>query len=361
MRNYDHIEGFIDYANKDEWKKYIENYVVPLWRDAWLLKEYFEEIRGEFDNLPFSEIIEEEKPLLLGGIVPNRDGIYTRNSLAKFYAKLLGLKLKDIQSWILQSKAGEALTEINVEVVETEFIKFVKNVFALLDYGLQYQTSITDFKEPELNYVELKKNPNRLKEIIKNFYQGILNIALNYNYGTFFLCSINQMTYKYMKEAYPRINNCLDFLMREFGLTEFNWNNPIKPDSKTFKEYTIYCFPEYNPNNKGKSFGGSVCVLNETIWKSFSYSTELKDALGILFTNVPNLKEEFKERAKSRLPEKYHSWIYYKGITASESSVNVDEGNKTIMDMIDENSPYLFTNLIKIGYLSDNSLNFDFV
>ena len=358
MRNYDNIEGFIDYTREDEWKRYIESYVIPLWKYSWILKEYWEELRNEFGALPFDKIREGERPLFLGGIIQG-DEIYTRNSLAKFYAKFFGMKLKDIQSWILQSQTGEALTEINVEVVETEFIKFVKEVFNLLDYGLLHQRLVTDFKEPELDYEELKKNPNRVKEVIQNFYQGILNISLNYNYGTFFLCSINQITYRYMKAAYPRIDEVLDFLINEFGLTELKWNNPIKPEFKTFRDYTIYCFPEYNPNNKGKSFGGAICTLNETIWRMFSYSSEIKNTLGMLFGNIRNLKEEFRERIKSRLPERYYSWIYFKGISASERSyADAEAGSKTIMDMLDENSPFLFTNLIKIDYVSDTALSF---
>lgn len=103
MRNYDEIEGFIDYTKEEEWKRYIKTQVIPLWVKAWILKEYFEELRREFDGLPFSDFGEEEKLLLLGGVVQNRDVLYTRNSLATFYAKFFGLRLKDMQSWILQS------------------------------------------------------------------------------------------------------------------------------------------------------------------------------------------------------------------------------------------------------------------
>ncbi|MHA1721954.1 MAG: hypothetical protein ACTSXW_02650 [Candidatus Baldrarchaeia archaeon] len=41
-----------------------------------------------------------------------------------------------------------ALTEITVEVIETEFIKLVREIFNFLDYELQYQTLVSDFKEP---------------------------------------------------------------------------------------------------------------------------------------------------------------------------------------------------------------------
>jgi len=164
-----------------------------------------------------------------------------------------------------------------------------------------------------------------------------------------------------MKAAYPGIDDALDFLRNEFGLTELEWGNPIEPDSNTFKDYTIYCFPEYNPRSKGKSFGGSICAVNEMIWGTFvSYST-VKDTFEMSFGNVPNLKEEFKEKIKSRIPERHHQRIYYKGITASENHANVQEGNKTIMDMLDENSPCLFTNQIKIDYISDEALSFSSV
>ena len=159
MKTYDEVEGFIDYTNKEEWKSYVTNSVISLWRITWVIKEYFEEIKREFDNLPLSEVKKEDIPLLLGGIRPLSDEIYLRNSLAKFYLKFFGLRLKDIQSWILQQQHGETLTEITVEVTETEFIKLVREIFNLLDYALQYQTLVSDYKEPQLNYEEIKRNP----------------------------------------------------------------------------------------------------------------------------------------------------------------------------------------------------------
>jgi|Deesub1362A_J573_1020465.scaffolds.fasta_scaffold01444_9 hypothetical protein len=358
MKTYDEIEGFIDYTNKGEWENYIRSTIIPLWKLSWILKEYFEEIKREFDNLPLSEVKEEDKLLLLGGIRPSSEEIYSRNSLAKFYLKFFGLRLKDLQSWILQQQHGETLTEIVVEVVEAEFIKLVKDVFNLLDYALQYQSLVSDFEEPQFNYEELKRNPEKIKELIKDWYQALLNITLNYNYVTFFLCSINQVTYKCMKAAYPRIDQILEFLQNEFGLMELDWNNPINPETQTFRDYTIYCFPEYNPRKLGKSFGGAICKLNELLWNKFSYSSEIKETLNMLFSEVPNLKEEFRERVKSQLPEKYHSWIYFKGITASESSSKIEESGKTLMEMLDENVLWLFTSLIKIDYVYDNGFSF---
>ena len=358
MKTYDEIEGFIDYTNKGEWKNYIENFVIPLWKFSWLLKEYFEELKREFDNLPLSEVKEEDKPLLLGGIRPVSEEIYSRDSLAKFYLRFFGVRLKDLQSWILQQQHGETLTEITIEVVETEFIKLVKEIFDILDYALQHQTLVSNFEEPQLSYEKLKRNPEKVKELIKEWYQALLNLSVNHNYGTFFICSINQVTYRFMKSAYPRIDQIFDFLQNEFGLIELDWNNPINPETQTFKDYTIYCFPEYNPRKRGKSLGGAIVKLNELLWNKFSYSSEVKETLSMLFGEVQNLKEEFRERVKSQLPEKYYSWIYFKGITASESSSRIEESGKTLMEMLDENMPWLFTSLIKIDYVYDNGFSF---
>ncbi|MHC1629530.1 MAG: hypothetical protein ACXQTG_01060, partial [Methanoculleaceae archaeon] len=175
MRTYDDIEGFIDYINRKEWERYIAESVIPLWKITWVIKEYFEDLKGEFDNLQLSEVREEDRPLLLGGIRPSNDEMYSRNSLAKFYLKFFGLRLKDLQSWIHQEQYGDTLTEVTAEVIETEFIKLVRDIFNLIDYALQYQTLVSDFEESELNYEELKRNPQKVKELIKEFYQTLLN------------------------------------------------------------------------------------------------------------------------------------------------------------------------------------------
>ncbi len=357
MKTYDDLKEFIDYTNKEEWEAYIRDTILPLWRFSWVLKEYFEELRMEFDNLPFSEV-KDDKPLLLGGVKPLSEEIYSKNSLAKFYLKFFGLKLKDLKSWILQRQYGETLIEPIVEVHETEFIRFVKSVFNLLDRALQCQSLISDFEEPQFNYEELKRNPEKVKELIKDWYQALLNTTLNYSYGSFFLCSINQVTYKYMKAAYPRIDQILEFLQTEFGLIELDWNNPINPESQLFKDYTIYCFPEYNPRKPGESFGGAICKLNELLWYAFSYSLEIRETLSMLFGNVPNLREEFMGKVRSQLPERYHTQIFFRGIIASEHRSEIESSGKTLMEMLDENMPWLFTSLIKISYVYDDGFYF---
>jgi len=367
INNYDDLKDFIDYTNKEEWKSYIKNYVIPLWENALILKEFYDDLKNEFQDILLSDIEEENLPILLGGVIPTREEVYRRNSLAKFYNRFFGLKISDLQSWIL----GGELTGIQLKIVieETDFIRFIKDIFKWSDRAIHYQT-LVEFTEPEINYKEIKKDPNKLKGLIENFYQYVLNISVNYNYYTFFLWSIKQIPYKFMKEAYPRIDQVLDFLEIEFGLQQLKWKIPFAEDSTFYKYYTIWCWPEYNTQSdkggwckpeysQGKSFGGSICVLNEKIWEYLTkgyYPTNLEKLFNEYFTVFPNLKEEYKNKVKDRLEGKIYSYIYYRGITAAEDRSRVGETNLTIMQMIDEISPYLFTGLAKIVYVGDDHI-----
>jgi len=367
MSNYDLLEGFIDYVNKEEWKDYIKSYVIPLWKNALILKEFSENLKGEFQNALLQDITEGDYPLLLGGVVPRREEVYRRNSLAKFYNKFFGLKLSDLQSWVL---GGELTgTQLKVTVEETAFTRFVSDVFKWSDRAVRYQT-LVGYTEPEVDYRGLKEDPYKLKELIRDFYQSVLSISVNHNYHTFFLWSIKQIPYRFMKEAYPRIEQIINFLEIEFGLTQLKWKTPFSEDSNFYKDYTIWCWPEYNTQSdrgawcgpeysQGESFGGSMCALNETIWKHLAKgysSTELEKIVLDYFTIFPNLKEEYVSRVKDRLAGKVYPYIYYRGVTAAEDRSRVGESNLTIMQMLDEISPYLFTGLAKIAYVGDDYL-----
>ncbi len=365
MSNYDMLEGFIDYTSRGEWKRYIEDQVIPLWRSALILKEFSEGLKSEYQNVPLNDLDEKDLPLLLGGVIPRREEVYRRNSLAKFYNRFFGLKLSDLQSWVL----GGELTGVQLKVLveETAFTRFVNDAFRWLDRAVRYQT-LVDYTEPEVKYNELKKDPSKIKELIREFYESILSISVNYNYYTFFLWSIKQIPYKFMKLAYPRIDQVLEFLEVEFGLTRFRWNNPFNEDSSLYNDYTIWCWPEYNTRSdkggwcgpeysQGASFGGSICALNETIWKHMAkgYSpTDLENIIKDYFNIFPVLKDEYIDRVKDRVTGRVHSYIYYRGITAAESRSQVGETNMTLMQMLDEVSPYLFTGLAKITYVGED-------
>jgi len=174
-----------------------------------------------------------------------------------------------------------------------------------------------------------------------------------------------------MKAAYPRIDEALDFLTNEFGLTELKWNNPIKPESKTFRDYTIYCFPEYDPNNNEKSFGGAICRLNDAIWwwftpnKAYPHNTNrFIEALSMLFGTIPDLKGEFKERVRGRTPEIYFDNVHYnESLIADARKMHIEKGyiercNEPLLDILDENLPHLFLNMLELSEVRENYIDF---
>lgn len=352
MRNYEDIDEFFDYTNKDEWIQYLKNDIYSLWQNSYILKEYFEVLKQDFNEVNFSDIKEEDKQLLLGGVITQREEIYTKNSLSKFYKNFFGLSIEDLSSWIAQESYQEKLIDIKIIIQETEFIEFLNQVFLRLDNCITLQNLVPIPNYPKLNYEELKNEPNKVKDLITNFIQSTLDISINYNYKTFFLCSINQITRRYLEKAYPNFSQILNLMQGEFGLTEFLWNNPINNiESQIYKDYTIFCFPEYNLNNIGASFGGAICSLNELIWEYFD-SARFTEILNILFRKVPNLKENYKNRVKNQLPEVFYNDVSY-------SKIMVRDSDKTIMEILDVNSAYLFANIKKFRVAREGNIFFE--
>lgn len=352
------LEGFIDYANKDAWKDYIESYVVPLWRFSLILKEFSENLKKEFNNVPLRDISDKDLPLILGGVAPG-DDVYKRNSLAKFYSRFFGLKASDLRSWIV----GGDHVRVSAVVEETAFTRFVGEVFRWVDRALQSQ-GLVGYAVPDIDYEGLKRDPGRVFGLVKEFYQSVLAISANYNYYTFFLWSIKQIPYRFMKAAYPRIDQVLDFLREEFGLTIFRLNIPLNESSNLYKDYTIWCWPEYNippegvgsvtpENSRERSFGGSICILNKIIWKYLARGTDLEKIMREYFTLFPYLREEYVNKVKGRLVGRPYNVIYFRGILAAETADKLNNTNLTIMDAIDEISPYLFTGLAEIAIVNN--------
>jgi len=218
----------VDYVDKEEWRKYLEEQLIPFWSYTLRLKDFCEDLKSAFQNIPLGEVSEQDSALVLGGVVPRREEVYRRNSLARFYSNFFGLKLSDLQSWLLGGSVME--TELKIIIEDTTFTRFVNHLFGWLDRAVRYQT-LVDYEEPFVEYTELKKQPEKLKVLVYNFYQAALGISVNYNYHTFFLWSLKNLPHKFMRQAYPRIGQIIDFLQQEFGLRELAWNNPFSEES----------------------------------------------------------------------------------------------------------------------------------
>lgn len=372
--NYDKLEGFIDYTSEEAWKGYIERDILPLWRSAKILDEYIDYLKTSFDGVTLDRLAQEDLPVFLGGVIPET-GEYKRNSLAKFYRELFGLKLEgDLGAWAKTS--GSTLKQPKVVSEENGVTNFIKSVFKWVNRAIANQTLVRGFDEPKPNYEELKRDPNKLKERVEDFYSSVLRVVANHNYYTFFLYSIRQLPYGYMRVAYPRIDQASDFLKNEFGLTRFNWEPPFKPDSDLYRDYTIWCWPEYNatipdsnyketyrsnPEEASKfSFGGSISALNQTIWKHFMKGSKLEGVFRDYFGDFPYLKEEYMGQIKNlsfnfekvsvriKSEDGATAKMFYRSPNGIERN---DNRNLTILEALSEVLPYLFAGLTDITWV----------
>jgi hypothetical protein len=95
----------LNYADRGKWKKFVEDYVIPLRDSADALVEYWNYLKEKIDSVPFNEIETEKdenfKKILIGGVKENGD--YSERSLALFYSKFFsagtsksfGIKMMD--------------------------------------------------------------------------------------------------------------------------------------------------------------------------------------------------------------------------------------------------------------------------
>lgn len=366
-RNYGQIDDFPSYTSKEEWEEYIKTTVVPLWESTWVIKEFHNRLQNEFDGRPFDTLSNTEKRLFLGGIEPRSDDPYRRRSIAAFYKALFGAQVTDLQSWILSNETGVE-ADVEIEVEESPFVEFAEKIHDCLTTALSAQYLYQDYLEPDVGFQNLLEQPDELRELVEECYQQILNFAVNNSYHTFFLWSLNQVPRHFLQQAYPDLEDRRALTQDEFGLMNLDWNNPIKRDSDIFDDYRILCYPEYNPNNQGNSFGGSICRANEIAWEYFHSRSkdQFRNALSQVFNMVPDLKEQYHDQVENRVTDVPDNWknrnftIYYKNLSAStEGRSNVEDSSESIMDLLDQAAPLLFLGLHKIGQVRDNRLNIE--
>ena len=289
------------YWSKEEWKKFVSDYVIPLRDSAEALVEYWNYLKEEIVGALFNEIETEKdenlKAILLGGV--KEDGGYSERSLALFYSKLFGVQLSNLQEHLISQREG-VTSQVTGAVEESEFMKFVRSISEETKVILEsaYQNGLTDAADSEtseIDFVEFIKEPEKVAELIKGFYNIALRITVNYNQHTLFLWTIRKITRKYLEAAYQELSEEEKFgaLKSIVGLEKYfepEIEEKTENDKKVKREYTIWHLPE-------KSFGGLVCRLNESFWGYFEKESFRGD-LEFLFAGVVDLKKDFKEKAE---------------------------------------------------------------
>ena len=254
------------------------------------------QLKKELDG-QIVENIKEKYPnivtVLVGGVKESEDGsyCYLERSISKFRKEIMGIVVSaDIFE---KYKINDPLTS-KIEVKDTDFISFVKNIKNQLEniIYLYDRNFIEDFHETELNLNDFFENPDLFLSLIKDFLQKLLNIMPNYNEESFKIWTLEMLTYRYIVKNYPEFKDEVKFkeFCEKFGYEKFFV--PEIENEKYRKEYTIYRFKE-------NSIGKLLRDLFLCVWNNYSIG-----CIGEFITPLPcNIKQEFLTMANEKLEE----------------------------------------------------------
>ncbi len=346
----------INYADKGEWKKFVEDYVVPLRESANTLDEYWNYLREHINNVPMEEIEKSEalKSILLGGVDEERN--YLDGSVAKFYNDFLGVSFSvKIPSGIVYSPPFH------------EFVAGIINkTKEVIDSVKTKGISVVDVKRREINYDGLLRNPEELVRLIEDFYNKCVKIIPNYNEYTLFTLNIRAIMESYFNVAFPWLLGKFDEVRELLGL-EQDFELPV--EDRRAGHYVIWGL-EWN------NLGSKIKELYEYIWE---INEELKDTLSQYFGGITDLKQEFLTSAKESIasmpyefvksydeipsPDPYkrnHKLIVERnGQIVDSSSPGLLKRDSNVFDFLDEISSLIFVGLVDIHTFSPRGKNAD--
>jgi len=350
----------INYADKEEWAKFIREYIIPLRDSAEFLVNYWEYLRRRMDGVYIDAMDEDYKSLVLGGV--SEEGAYLDGSVAKFYRDFFGVSLnvelpqyvsavkegltKGIMAVVSESLFVRFASEVATQTRKIEHIALSKEIIGIVEHPKE------DVRGEEFD--ALVRKPDEVIKLIEEFYNKCARITPNYNEHSLFILTIRTITRRYLEEAYPEFKEKFEELRSFFGLKPLF--TPKIEESEMKQKYTIWHLPE-------GSFGGEIKKLYEIVW---DYNSKLKELLSQYFAGIVDLKEEFFEMAKNSvisseivdvekllsyqsrldvenpLQVKYEDFPYDRSLLLPKRPVPLTE-------VLDEVSPFLFAGLINVS------------
>jgi len=311
----------INYADKAEWRRFVNEYIVPLRYSAEVIVNRREYLRRKIDELGVSGIVDNFKMFFFG------------------------------------------------EVSESPFINFVSEV-AMQTKKIENIASSKGIIEEHSGAVEHEegdfvRKPEEVIKLVENFYNNCAKVTPNYNEHSLFILTIRTITRRYLEAAYPEFKERFEELRQFFGLEPLF--TPKLEDSETKQKYTIWHLPE-------GSFGGEIKKLYEIIW---DYNRKLKEYLSQYFDGIVDLKKEFFEMAKNSIPSS--EILNVNSLISHESRLDVSEPFRidfywdyqyrfklleverpiTLVEVLNEISPFLFAGLINIKSISEFYIEFE--
>ena len=236
------------YSGRSLWREFIKEYVIPLKELSEILIGYWKFLGDKINDKPVDELIEDEsiKAILLGGV--GEDGEYSERSLALFYKKFFGV-YTDVKAIVehlkLTPNAKGTIEKSMLISLAEEILKIINEIINLAQQNQILEDSCINMN---VNFEELINNPEKVATIIKEFYEHILKVTINYNQKTLFLWTIRKVTRGYLVTAYPEFKDEENFeeLRRTVGLERYfepEIKEKTEKDREIKRDYTIWYLP----------------------------------------------------------------------------------------------------------------------
>jgi len=282
---YDNIEGF-EYWNIEKWNEYIKEHILPLHKNIRILLELKEEL-NKYVGKSLGELDEKLRVFLIGGI--SEKGKYEDYALAKLIKLLTGIYVEPEEYAKKVEELGEyGLYETIIKSEESKFLKYIEKMYNFSNMVLS-KTNLEQYEiEPIDEYIN---NPEKILDVLADFYKLCVNFSAVCNYYTFFILSFNGVHYKYLATAYPKLKENFDGLKEYLGITTLV--SPNTNSDEFNRDYSILTF-------ENSSIGYGLFYTQVAIFGLFN--SEVSEKIFKYITPKPlNLMEEYYNIAKYKI------------------------------------------------------------
>lgn len=216
-------EELIKYHDEQTWRDYFEKELGELYSAVKGFLDLRDELVANFSGRPVSEIIaesEEYKKMLFGGVALE-DGPFKERALAKFYAEVMGIRVKDLDKVISRLKEGipleDATKDVYCEFLETDVLKMVKGASEKLDAIFYHLHDVINM--PKVRKYDPTDALSGLKAL-EDLLNAIRRILPHYNPRSFFIISLYSIPRLFIEKAYPRLlDKNVAEMLENFGIT----------------------------------------------------------------------------------------------------------------------------------------------
>lgn len=291
-----------DYTDEGVWSRYFNSHVRDFVEKAKALNEFRQELVRKCDGMPYDELQDEwdYSQVLLGGV--EKDGEYRERSLAKVYSELLGLQFENLKEVVEKQRQGIS-PSTKVVVEDVPFSNFVSDALNKAETALkradEKEVIFDSEVEAEYDFYDLLSDQDKFTRLLTDFLQRLQELLPNHNARALFVWTLEKTPNRYLSVAYPKLKDTevWDGFDRVFGLEpvfvpEIEETGEEVEQKK--QQYTIYAY-------RDGSIGRTLSDLYLLTWGAFD--NEVREALKLVFPDLPNFKQEFLDEAHEKLDQ----------------------------------------------------------